>query len=241
MSTPFMPDYLTDQMKQYETMTKAFGAGLPREVQGMTNLMAHPAAMMAAGSAIGMGVASQMLGLWMGSAAGMAAAAQRIMASDYGADDGDAEAFGPAGSSMAQAKAAIRTLVADAEAVSRDASAVTEKAAKQAASDVGKAANETAKAADSTAKTVGETVAPAVTALKPDAAPKPATPDDLKAIAGIGPKLETVLNDLGIWTYDQVAALGEAQIAWLDEKLGFKGRIQRDDWVGQARKLGARA
>ncbi len=55
---------------------------------------------------------------------------------------------------------------------------------------------------------------------------------------GIGPKLEKVLNDLGIWTYGQIAAWSEAQVAWLDDHLGISGRIGRDDWVGQARKLG---
>ena len=63
---------------------------------------------------------------------------------------------------------------------------------------------------------------------------KPATPDDLKAISGIGPKLEQVLNSLGIWTYEQVAAWNEAEIAWLDDYLQFKGRIDRDGWIGQA-------
>lgn len=63
---------------------------------------------------------------------------------------------------------------------------------------------------------------------------KPETPDDLKAISGIGPKLEQVLNSLGIWTYEQVAAWNEAEIAWLDDYLQFKGRIDRDGWIGQA-------
>ena len=63
--------------------------------------------------------------------------------------------------------------------------------------------------------------------------------DDLKAISGIGPKLEKVLNDLGIWTYAQIAALDKAQIERLDGQLGFSGRIGRDDWIGQAAALAA--
>ncbi|MGQ2902697.1 MAG: NADH-ubiquinone dehydrogenase [Neoaquamicrobium sediminum] len=70
---------------------------------------------------------------------------------------------------------------------------------------------------------------------------KPAQPDDLKAIGGVGPKLEKVLNELGIWTYGQVAALQPAELAWLDGHLGFAGRIGRDDWVGQAKALSAGA
>jgi len=61
--------------------------------------------------------------------------------------------------------------------------------------------------------------------------------DDLKMISGIGPKLEQVLNARGISRYAQVAALGDAEISALDDELGFSGRIQRDDWVGQAKSL----
>ena len=53
----------------------------------------------------------------------------------------------------------------------------------------------------------------------------------------MGPKLEETLNGLGIWHFDQVAALKKKDIAWVDERLRFKGRIERDDWVGQAKKL----
>lgn len=76
-------------------------------------------------------------------------------------------------------------------------------------------------------------------AARPAAAERPATPDDLKRISGVGPKLEKVLNGLGIWTYAQVAALTGEEIARLDEHLGFSGRIGRDDWVGQAAGLSA--
>lgn len=74
-------------------------------------------------------------------------------------------------------------------------------------------------------------------AAKPAGIARPQAPDDLKAISGIGPKLEKVLNDQGIWSYGQIAALSEAEIAWLDDRMGFSGRIGRDDWVGQARAL----
>ena len=80
-------------------------------------------------------------------------------------------------------------------------------------------------------------VAAAVTPAQPAAIERPAQPDDLKAISGIGPKLEKTLNGLGIWTHAQIAALGAAEIAWLDAKLGFGGRIGRDDWTGQAGRL----
>lgn len=61
--------------------------------------------------------------------------------------------------------------------------------------------------------------------------------DDLKLISGVGPKLEQVLNELGFWHFDQVAKWTGAEIAWVDARLKFKGRIERDDWMTQANIL----
>ncbi len=64
--------------------------------------------------------------------------------------------------------------------------------------------------------------------------------DDLTRIKGIGPKLAQELNDLGIYTLAQVAALTEANTAWIDANLAgatSRGRAVRDDWVGQATAL----
>ncbi len=70
------------------------------------------------------------------------------------------------------------------------------------------------------------------------AAPRDGGADDLKKITGIGPKLESVLNDMGYWHFDQIADWTEAEIAWMDEHTeGFKGRATRDNWVAQARAL----
>ncbi|GIL00969.1 MAG: ABC transporter ATP-binding protein [Alphaproteobacteria bacterium] len=74
-------------------------------------------------------------------------------------------------------------------------------------------------------------------ANRPPRVRKPARPDDLKAISGIGPALENKLNDLGIYTYAQIAKWKKAERAWVDGHLNFKGRIERDDWVGQAKAL----
>jgi NADH-quinone oxidoreductase subunit E len=62
-------------------------------------------------------------------------------------------------------------------------------------------------------------------------------PDDLKLIVGIGPKLERSLNELGITTWAQVAKLTEAQIDVIEGELGFRGRVQRDNWLQQAEVL----
>jgi len=63
--------------------------------------------------------------------------------------------------------------------------------------------------------------------------------DDLKQISGVGPVLEGKLNDLGIYNFSQIAAFTAEEIAMVDERLSFKGRIEREDWLGQAAKLAA--
>ncbi len=71
-------------------------------------------------------------------------------------------------------------------------------------------------------------------------APRDGKKDDLKKIKGIGPKLEGVLNDLGIYHFDQIAAWSPREVEWVDDYLSFKGRIGRDDWIGQARELSSK-
>ncbi len=61
--------------------------------------------------------------------------------------------------------------------------------------------------------------------------------DDLKKISGVGKVLEGKLNALGIYQFAQVAGFSADDIAKVDDALSFKGRIERDDWVGQARAL----
>ncbi len=65
----------------------------------------------------------------------------------------------------------------------------------------------------------------------------PAKVDDLKLISGVGPKLEKTLNDIGVYKYDQVAAWKKADIKKVDDQLKFKGRIERDNWMKQAKVL----
>lgn len=64
--------------------------------------------------------------------------------------------------------------------------------------------------------------------------------DDLLAIKGIGPKLNRLLNDLGVHHYRQIAEWSPGEIAWVNDKLDFKGRVQREKWVAQARTLAKR-
>lgn len=62
-------------------------------------------------------------------------------------------------------------------------------------------------------------------------------PDDLKQIKGIGPVGEDALHALGIFHYDQIAAWGDAEAAWVGTFLAFPGRIERDEWIAQAKAL----
>ncbi len=71
-------------------------------------------------------------------------------------------------------------------------------------------------------------------------APKAAAgADDLKKLSGVGPALEKKLIENGVTTFAQIASWGEAEIAEFDEKLSFKGRIEREGWVEQAKALAA--
>lgn len=62
--------------------------------------------------------------------------------------------------------------------------------------------------------------------------------DDLTRIKGLGPKLATMLGELGVTGFSQIASWDDAEIDRIDNQLGrFQGRIRRDDWVGQAKLL----
>jgi len=62
--------------------------------------------------------------------------------------------------------------------------------------------------------------------------------DDLQKIKGVGPAIEKTLNDLGIRRYEQIATMSEFEIDRVARQLkGFRSRIYREDWIGQARML----
>ena len=114
--------------------------------------------------------------------------------------------------------------------------------------------NDPALFAAASAATVPGPAGEAATAVPPDSAPSSAsaddnakpeslagprggTADDLKRISGVGPKLQETLNDLGVYHFDQIAKWAPATVAWVDDYLSFKGRIDREDWIGQAKIL----
>lgn len=111
----------------------------------------------------------------------------------------------------------------------------------------------TAPAADGTSASA-EPSAPEVVA--PPANPKEVTPtaeaggpmqamferpegaaDNLKLISGVGPVIEGKLNALGVTRYEQIARFGEDDLRRIDTALNFRGRVIRDNWVGQAEAL----
>ncbi|MEJ6398908.1 50S ribosomal protein L21 [Yoonia sp. 208BN28-4] len=79
----------------------------------------------------------------------------------------------------------------------------------------------------------------AVAAPKKAAAKAGATADadDLSKISGVGPVIVNKLNSFGITTFAQIAAWTPEDVADMDEKLSFKGRIDRDDWIAQAKEF----
>jgi NADH-quinone oxidoreductase subunit E len=83
--------------------------------------------------------------------------------------------------------------------------------------------------------------APAIEEKAPETldGPRGGKPDDLKKLKGVGPKLEATLHELGFYHFDQVANWGPAEVAWVDSRLKFKGRIERDGWIDQAKVLAA--
>ena len=92
---------------------------------------------------------------------------------------------------------------------------------------------------------VGAAAGEEAAAATPPPAPAVAAPaagegDDLRRIKGVGPKLVTLLNSLGITTFAEIAAWSEADIDRIDTQLGaFAGRIRRDNWIEQAKMLSA--
>ena len=61
--------------------------------------------------------------------------------------------------------------------------------------------------------------------------------DDLKKLSGVGPALEKKLHAAGVTTFAQIAAWTEEDVAAMDEQLSFKGRIEREGWIAQAKEL----
>ncbi len=85
-------------------------------------------------------------------------------------------------------------------------------------------------------KPVAKAEKPAAKAAKPAAKGKG---DNLKELSGVGPALEKKLHEAGVTSFAQIAGWSDKDVAEMDEKLSFKGRIEREGWIEQAKKLAA--
>lgn len=85
--------------------------------------------------------------------------------------------------------------------------------------------------AEDAPKSVGTRPANLLTAARDGGA------DDLKLISGVGPKLEELLNENGVYHFDQIAAWKKAEVEFMDDQLSFHGRIEREEWIKQAKAL----
>src|SRR6185312_415972 len=257
-----IPETMMPDVGQIEAMNREFAAFLPFGAShaGAVNLMVHPAGGFAAATALSMGAASQAFGVWMGAVAGSMEAARQFYGMrvpgmdvfDFGAtwDDGDCDvdaAKPEPKSPVSRAKSAAKTLMADLESASAHLAGVVGKVAEAVAEPA--AAKPSVKESRTVAASPRVADEAAVDASKilpedfrqPRALEKPRKPDDLKLISGVGPKLEQVLNGLGVWSFAQIAGWTVEEIAWVDDYLAFGGRIGRDEWLKQAKALARRA
>ncbi len=91
---------------------------------------------------------------------------------------------------------------------------------------------------DDAKKVDAKKAAPKKSVDKPAKAKKAAAEGDkLTDINGIGPVIEQKLKDMGITTFQQIADFTSEQAEEVDGKLNFKGRIEREEWIAQAKKL----
>ncbi len=190
-------------------------AGLP-----LHPLMAHPAAALAAMTAVGFGFATQMASAFLGSLQGALEATEtlaRKIEDEKVRDERPVPPTEPAAPAVKTAKTVVRKPAVKvkhaAEApVAKAPPAKSEKAAPVAS----KAA--TPKPANAVSKGRGKA-------------------DDLKKISGVGPKLEQVLNGIGVTRFADIAGWSDEDVARIDAEIGLGGRIARDGWVAQAKAL----
>ncbi|WP_157015312.1 NADH-ubiquinone dehydrogenase [Mesorhizobium xinjiangense] len=238
MSMSFIPEDLMPDVKtmeaQFDRMSRDFSAMFSDQAAGSVNLMMQP---FAAGAAFGAGLAGQALGAWMGAVAGSMDAAQKmsVVALRSEVDDDDAPAYKAPKSPARRVKAAVDTLAEDVEDATRAAIQAGGETALAIEKDFADAVD--AVAQGNQASGAGQARDAIERAADRPAVDFSAGPDDLKMISGIGAKMEQVLNGLGVWTYAQIAAWSEKDIARVEEHLGFKGRIGRDAWQKQAAEL----
>ncbi len=180
------------------------------EAQVKSDLFSHPLALPAIAVTLGIGAASQVFGFWMGAMSGALQASRRLSdaSAPLGGTAADEASLPKAPKpTVVKARTAVKKIISDASVAAGEATGVS-----------------------------GETTAKVIE-LRSARAAVPAAADDLKIISGVGPKLEQVLNKLGVSTYAQIAAWTDADVMRIEEHFGFPGRVSRDGWIDQAAKL----
>jgi len=221
---------------QFEWMSGDTAFGTPEDLAAAMRLMANPATGVMAMSALGFGIAAQAFSLWAGSMTGAVQFSQRMLT--LSAIGESPEAGSGSAPARKREKPALTVVATNQAPTAAQVEAPKISPLEERGADVASAKRVVAAPTAEPAQTKDS---PQAAARKPLSMERPAATDDLKAISGIGPKLEKVLNDLGIWTYAQIAGWDKAEIAWMDDHLGFKGRIDRDAWIAQARAMSAPA
>ena len=129
----------------------------------------------------------------------------------------------------------------EAAAVKSSATVAKAPAKKAVATSAGTGEAKTAKSPAKPAASKAAAAKPAAAKAKPLAkklaGPRGGTADKLTLIKGIGPVNEKKLNEHGIYHFDQIAAWGKAEVAAVEAYLAFDGRIAREGWIAQAKKL----
>lgn len=196
----------------------------------MNPTLVPPTAALAAATIIGFGLSTQMAGAFFGALQGALDVANRFAAEQTNA---------AAGSARPQDGAATTQPNGAADgAERRDANAVNG-AATQPAGTVASVAKARRSGRKVSTVRAEHAVNSAASATLKRTTKKSEKADDLKRISGIGPKLEQLLNGLGIRAVEQIAGWTDDDVRRIDAALGVDGRIARDDWVSQAKKLAA--
>ncbi|MDO1581829.1 5' DNA nuclease [Rhizobium oryzicola] len=209
--------------------------------------MTNPAAAIAAATAVGMSLSAQMANAFFGMAQAALEVSARLNSSAPATPaKEEVKAAEPATSTEAAKPEPVvvklEPKVAQAPAVSAVEPEIPVKApvAKKAPAAKKVAAPVKAKAPKVVTPAPAVEVTPVPVkkaAAKKVSAKAAAKADDLKKISGIGPKLETLLNDLGIRRYHEIAAWTQTEVEHFDRELGLDGRIAKDDWIAQAKAL----
>lgn len=250
-------------LEAWQKATESWIALMPEPMRAQAEAMANPLAAASAMSAFGFATASQMMGMFMNNMNTLMELAenedlssfedkpvekpakkaktptQRKAPSARKAPAKRSAARQPVQAAAAPVVEAATAMMQTAEAVGFDIAHAAHEAmdvTAHAVADMADIAAEEAKSAALITQEMIEAIMPE-DFVPPASIDKPGKPDDLKRISGVGPKLEQVLNELGVWTFDQVAEWTAAEIAWVDDYLQFSGRIIRDDWLGQAAEL----